>query len=67
MIETKWDRVLFKVSGCRISLCFFGSDDITAVEKEQYDIIKLYSMLINIIDEYSSHFKKSYDKIFFFC
>ncbi|KAG1152240.1 hypothetical protein G6F37_001049 [Rhizopus arrhizus] len=53
--KTKWDD-------CRISPVFIefsgGANDATAVEKERRDIIKLYSMMINVMDAYPSHAKK---------
>lgn len=73
--KTKWDGSLFKVDDRRISPGFIefsgGANDATAVEKERRDIIKLYSMMFDVMDVYPSHAKfffdmRFYSKVFFF-
>lgn len=60
--KTKWDGVLLKVNDHKISPGFVefsgGANDNTTIEKERCDVKKLYSKMIDVMNQYSPKTKK---------
>ncbi|KAI8638120.1 hypothetical protein BD408DRAFT_453816 [Parasitella parasitica] len=60
--KTKWDGVLFKVDDHKISPGFLefsgGANNNTTITKERRDVKKLYSKMIDVMNQYSPKIRK---------